>query len=161
ATLLTAQGRFLFDLFITDHGDSYLVDCAADRRADLVKRLSMYRLRAKVAGSDADSDWCAAGRVGPGAAPAVGLAPTAGAAAGAATAFCGGLAYVDPRLAELGVRLILPRSKAADVPADLKAGEDASGARYHGLRASLGVPDAPRELVPEKSIPLENGLDEL
>src|SRR5262249_4858773 len=73
----------------------------------------------------------------------------------------GGIAYVDPRLAELGVRLILPRAKATDVLADLQAVEDAGGALYHGLRASLGVPDAPRELVPEKSIPLENGLDEL
>ena len=162
ATLLTAQGRFLFDLFIAarkaDQGpDAYLVDCAADRRADLIKRLSMYRLRAKVAISDADSDWCAALLFGPGAAQAAGLAPTAG----AAHAFGGGVAYVDPRLAELGVRLILPRAGAAAALGGLQAGEDASGERYHRLRASLGVPDAPRELVPEKSIPLENGLDEL
>ena len=48
ATLLTAQGRFLFDLFIAEQDGRYLVDCAAPRRADLVKRLSMYRLRSKV-----------------------------------------------------------------------------------------------------------------
>src|SRR5690349_8280376 len=73
ATLLTAQGRFLFDLFIADQGDRYLVDCAADRRADLIKRLSMYRLRAKVAISDAASDWRPALLFGPGAAQAAGL----------------------------------------------------------------------------------------
>lgn len=162
ATLLTAQGRFLFDMFIAEQpsnsgGDSYLIDCFADRRADLIKRLSMYRLRAKVAISDADSDWCVAVLFGSGAAQAAGLVPTAG----AATTFGGGIAYIDPRLAELGVRLILPRAKAAEVLGGLAASDDVSGGHYHRLRASLGVPDAPRELVPEKSIPLENGLDEL
>lgn len=162
ATLLTAQGRFLFDLFIAGQPDGsvagrYLVDCAADRRADLIKRLSMYRLRAKVTVADADADWCVAVLFGPGAAQAAGLSPQAGAAA----AFGGGIAYIDPRLAELGVRLILPRAKAAEALAGLKAADDVSGEHYHRLRATLGVPDAPQELIPEKSIPLENGLDEL
>jgi folate-binding protein YgfZ len=157
ATLLTAQGRFLFDLFIAAQQDRYLVDCAADRRADLIKRLSMYRLRAKVTVADADADWCVAVLFGAGAARAVGLSPQAG----TATAFGGGIAYIDPRLAELGVRLILPRAQAAEVLGNLKAADDVSGGRYHHLRATLGVPDAAQELVPEKSIPLENGMDEL
>ena len=162
ATLLTAQGRFLFDLFIatppSDQGpDRYLADCAADRRADLVKRLSMYRLRAKVTVADANAEWCVAVLFGAGAAQAVGLSSEAG----AATAFGGGVAYIDPRLAELGVRLILPRAKAVEMLAGLKAVEDIDGRRYHHLRATLGVPDAPQELIPEKSIPLENGMDEL
>jgi folate-binding protein YgfZ len=161
-TLLTAQGRFLFDLFIAGQSDGngpdrYLVDCTADRRADLIKRLSMYRLRAKATIADTNSEWAVAVLFGAGAAQAVGLP----AEAGAATAFGGGIAYVDPRLAELGVRLILPRATAAEVLGGLTATEDASGERYHRLRASLGVPDAPQELIPEKSIPLENGLDEL
>src|SRR5919109_4236841 len=57
ATLLTAQGRFLFDLFIVELDGRYLVDCTATRRADLIKRLSMYRLRSKVTVTDADAEW--------------------------------------------------------------------------------------------------------
>jgi hypothetical protein len=146
-----------------DHGpigqglDAYLLDCAADRRADLIKRLSMYRLRARVAVADADSDWCVALLFGPNATQAVGLAPEAG----AAVAYAGGVAYVDPRLAELGVRLILPRTGAAAALGGLKAAEDAGGEHYHRLRVALGVPDAARDLIPEKSILLENGMDEL
>jgi folate-binding Fe-S cluster repair protein YgfZ len=99
ATLLTAQGRFLFDLFIAERGDGYLVDCATDRRAELIKRLSMYRLRAKVAIADAGGEWCVAllfrsGLSKMGAAEAVGLDPVAG----KAMAYGGGIAYVDPRL---------------------------------------------------------------
>ena len=47
--LLTPQGKILFDFFIADAGDGrLLIDCLAAARAALVKRLTMYRLRAKV-----------------------------------------------------------------------------------------------------------------
>jgi folate-binding protein YgfZ len=157
ATLLTAQGRFLFDLFIAEQDGRYLVDCAGPRRADLIKRLSLYRLRSKATISDADADWCAAVLFGDGAAAAVGL----GGEAGSAAAFGGGVAYVDPRLPDLGVRLILPRATAQASLDGLKAANDANGVAYHRLRITLGVPDAARDLTPEKSILLENGFDEL
>jgi folate-binding Fe-S cluster repair protein YgfZ len=108
ATLLTAQGRFLFDLFIAEQEGRYLVDCSGPRRADLIKRLSMYRLRSKVTIADADSDWSVVLLFGEGAASSVGLAGGAGNAA----AFGGGVAYIDPRLPDLGVRLMLRRATA-------------------------------------------------
>ena len=157
ATLLTAQGRFLFDLFIVERDGRYLVDCTAARRAELVKRLSMYRLRSKVSISDAGAEWCPALLFGDGAVAAVGL----GAEAGRAASFGGGVAYVDPRLSDLGVRLMLPRAHAREQVAALQAAEDADGAAYHRLRIALGVPDAERDLTPEKSILLENGFEEL
>jgi folate-binding protein YgfZ len=157
AALLTAQGRFLFDLFIAEQDGRYLVDCAAPRRADLIKRLSLYRLRSKVTIVDAETDWCGALLFGDGAAAALGLDGRAG----AATPFGGGVAYVDPRLPDLGVRLILPRATARAQLAGLPASEDADGSAYHRRRIALGVPDAARDLTPEKSILLENGFDEL
>lgn len=48
AALLTPQGRILFDLFVTGADDGGLLDVAANRRGDLIQRLKMYRLRAKV-----------------------------------------------------------------------------------------------------------------
>ena len=157
ATLLTAQGRFLFDLFIAEQDGRYLVDCSAPRRADLIKRLSMYRLRSKVTVADADADWCAALAFGDGAATALGL----GGEAGDTAPRGGGVAYVDPRLPALGVRAILPRATVRAELAALQATEDADGSAYHRLRIALGVPDAARDLMPEKSILLENGFDEL
>ena len=157
ATLLTAQGRFLFDLFIVGEADRYLVDCATSRRADLIKRLSMYKLRSKVTVADADADWCVALLFGDGAIERIGP----GRGAGSAVAFGSGVASVDPRLPDLGVRLVLPRLTARETLAALSAVEDADGSAYHRLRIALGVPDATRDLTPEKSILLENGFDEL
>ncbi len=49
AHLLTPQGKFLFDFIISRDGDSYILDCEGGSRADdLLKKLTMYRLRAKV-----------------------------------------------------------------------------------------------------------------
>lgn len=157
AALLTAQGRFLFDLFVVEHEGRYLVDCPGPRRADLIKRLSMYKLRSKVTIADADHDWCVALLFGTDAPKAVGL----GAEAGKAVPYAGGIASVDPRLPALGARLILPRNEAHAHLVALGASEDADGSAYHLHRVRLGVPDAGRDLTPEKSILLENGFDEL
>jgi len=157
AALLTAQGRFLFDLFVIEHEGRYLVDCQGSRRADLVRRLSMYKLRSKVTIADADHEWCVALLFGADALKSVGL----DAHAGKAIPYGGGIASVDPRLPVLGVRLVLPRNEAHAHLVALGAQEDLDGSAYHQQRVALGVPDAGRDLVPEKSILLENGFDEL
>src|SRR5579863_8777869 len=46
--LLTPQGRLLFDLFVIGRTDGCWLDCQAERRAALIQRLTIYRLRAKV-----------------------------------------------------------------------------------------------------------------
>ena len=45
AGLLTPQGKCLFDFIIWDDGDDLLLDCEAEAADDLIKRLSIYRLR--------------------------------------------------------------------------------------------------------------------
>ena len=48
AALLTAQGKYLADFFIIADGARLLLDCEAAALADLVTRLTRYRLRAQV-----------------------------------------------------------------------------------------------------------------
>ena len=45
AGLLSAQGKCLFDFVIWNDGDDLLLDCEAAAADDLIKRLSIYRLR--------------------------------------------------------------------------------------------------------------------
>ena len=45
AGLLSAQGKCLFDFIVWSDGDDLLLDCEAAVTDDLIKRLSMYRLR--------------------------------------------------------------------------------------------------------------------
>ena len=155
AALLTAQGKYLHDFIMAGTGDAIWLDAEAARLADLKRRLSMYRLRAKVAIDDLP-DLAVAAVFGDGAPAALGLPETAG----AARAFGEGLAFVDPRLKALGARVILPRDRIRGALAEAGLAE-ADFAAYDRHRLALGIPDGSRDLVLEKSILLESGFDEL
>lgn len=45
AGLLTPQGKALFDFLLWADGDAILIDCEADQRETLLRRLALYRLR--------------------------------------------------------------------------------------------------------------------
>ncbi|WP_225889759.1 CAF17-like 4Fe-4S cluster assembly/insertion protein YgfZ [Indioceanicola profundi] len=154
SAFLTPQGKYLHDFFIAAQADALLILCEAERRGDLFRRLRMYRLRSKVELADVTEQYGAALAFGTGAAAAFGLPAAPGAAAAAAD----GIAFVDPRRAELGVRIVLPRGSMTGL---LDAYSDGSLAEWDRIRLALGVPDGSRDLVPEKSILLESGFDEL
>ena len=155
AALLTAQGKYLHDFMMIESVDEIWLEAEAERLGDLKRRLSIYRLRAKAA-LDERPELAVAVAFGNGALAAMGLSEEPG----AARPFGSGLAFVDPRLAALGVRCILPRT-------DLRSALEGTGLTelgfpdYDRLRLELGVPDGGRDLVVEKSILLESGFDEL
>jgi folate-binding protein YgfZ len=156
AALLTAQGKYLHDFFIVELGDAFYLDGEAARLADLKRRLGLYKLRAKVTIADASERYQVAVAFGERAIESLGLE----ADRGAAEPFADGIAYVDPRLAGLGGRLLLPR--AAGLSAlEARGFRPADAAAYDRLRLALGVPDGSRDLEVEKAILLEAGFDEL
>lgn len=156
AAFLTPQGKYLHDFFLVDAGESLLLEGEQARLADLQRRLSIYRLRAKVAIANATDGFIVAVAFGAGAVARLGLAAEAGAAA----PFAGGYASVDPRLSALGARLLLPKAAGiASLEAAGLARVDADA--YDRLRLSLGIPDGSRDLPVEKAILLEAGFDEL
>ncbi len=52
AALLTPQGKILFDFLLVPAPGGFFIDCCADAAPALLKRFSMYKLRAKVAISE-------------------------------------------------------------------------------------------------------------
>ena len=156
AAFLTPQGKYLHDFFMVQMGDTLVVDCEAGRADDLMRRLGVYKLRARVTLSGRTGDLAVAALFGEGVFESLGLPGRAGQAA----PFAGGLAYVDPRLAAVGARAVLPRPGAGQ--ALEKAGfAAATAAGYDTLRLGLGLPDGSRDMVVEKATLLESGFDEL
>lgn len=151
AALLTAQGKYLHDFIMVEAGEAIWLDAERARLADLKRRLSIYRLRAKVEIAERP-ELAVAAIFGAGVPAALGLADTPG----SARPEDGGVVLVDPRLAALGVRAILDRGRLARLPF---AATDFAG--YDRHRLALGIPDGSRDLVTEKSILLEAGFDEL
>ncbi|HYD31455.1 MAG TPA: folate-binding protein [Azospirillaceae bacterium] len=158
AAFLTAQGKYLHDFFITQQGEALLLDVEAARRDDLLRRLKMYKLRAQVTLTDATAEVAVVALMGADVASTLGLAPKAGATA----PFLDGLAFIDPRLPELGVRALLPLG-GEGVEARLRGAgfESVPFATWDDRRLELGVPDGGRDLVPDRSILLESNLDDL
>lgn len=144
ATLLSAQGRFLYDFFIMEREGSYFLDIEIHRLPDLIKKLNLYKLRSRVTltprpNLNVYALW------GKGVPQALAVKEEPGNTHGDV--------YVDPRLVELGGRAIAPEPPADFQPATSQA--------YDLHRIMLGVPEGGVDLIPEKSILLESGLDEL
>jgi hypothetical protein len=152
AALLTAQGRYLHDFILGPQGERYLLDGEAARLADLLRRLTLYRLRSKVT-LTAIGTYVIAVAFGGDVAAALDLSP------GAVAPFADGVAFIDPRDAALGARLILSRENTTLLAERGLTPTDA--ADYDRLRLSRGVPDGSRDLVPEKALLMEARFDEL
>ncbi|WP_341915800.1 folate-binding protein [Ferrovibrio terrae] len=137
AALLSPQGKFLHDFFVTPDPNTsgLLLDVAAERLPDLQRRLTLYRLRAKVTIAPVDGVRC--------------YALFGGAAPSAV-----GIQFADPRLPAMGWRLWLPDQADPPLP-------PADPAVYHAHRIALGVPDGVRDIEIDKGLLLENHFEAL
>jgi folate-binding protein YgfZ len=143
AGLLSPQGKILFDFFVINTGESFLLDCPAAAAGDLFKRLAFYRLRAKVSLRDVSAQ----GRV------------IAAWGESAADVLKGNAAfsYRDPRLSSLGYR-----GFASATPS---AGFALSASDYEAMRIAAGVPEGGKDYAYGNAFPHEacfdllNGVD--
>ncbi|MDB5363477.1 MAG: glycine cleavage system protein [Rhodospirillales bacterium] len=155
AALLTPQGKYLHDFFIAEQGDGWLIDGEGARIADLKRRLSLYKLRARIMLEDVSDRFEVLQAWGPGAGAPFGLGDP-----GQAIQRDGAVAFLDPRLGDLGVRLIATKGTGAALLGGLGYAPGAI-ADWDLRRLGHGVPDGSRDMTLEKAILLENGFDEL
>ena len=139
AGLLSPQGKILFDFFVVGADGGYLIDAAQEKAGELAKRLAFYRLRAQV-------------EIGEEAALAV-----AAAWGGAPRAPEGAIVYSDPRLPELGFRILL---QAGSNVGDLGCAA-ATEVDYHAMRIRLGVPEGGLDYGFGEAFPHEALFDQL
>ncbi|WP_299811243.1 folate-binding protein [uncultured Roseibium sp.] len=137
--LLTPQGKIQFDFLIYKAGEAYLLDVPGAAAQDLLKRLTFYRLRAKVDLELLDGErgvfaiWDGSAEV-PGAE----------------------LTVTDPRLGALGLRAVGPVAMSAEMPAGRS-----DVAAYDAHRISLGVPEGLKDYDYSDIFPHDADLDQL
>ena len=61
ASLLTPQGKYLFDFLIVKHKDGYFLDCEKLQAENLYNQLDLYKLRSKVEILDLSNEFVVAG----------------------------------------------------------------------------------------------------
>jgi folate-binding protein YgfZ len=144
--LLTPQGKIIADFIVTEapakDGGGFFLDIPRPVAAALIGKLNLYKLRAKVLVEDLSEILGV-------------LAVWDGNAAPEQS-----LAYGDPRLPALGMRVMLPPHLAAATAADLGAAlVDAS--QYEVHRIALGVPQGGADFSYGDAFPHESDMDQL
>jgi tRNA-modifying protein YgfZ len=144
--LLTPQGKIIADFIAVEvpakDGGGFFLDAPKALITPLVAKLNMYKLRAKVLVED--------------------LSETLGVLAlwDGATVPDRGLAYADPRLPVLGVRVMLPPHQAQAATAALGA-TLADPSTYETHRIALGVPQGGADFAYGDAFPHEADMDQL
>ena len=139
AGLLTPQGKALFDFILWADGEDVLIDCEREAAGDLARRLTLYRLRRKIAIEPVEGlavHWepCSPAQAGVQPDGPTGSRPSPG-------------SIRDPRLPELGRRWLGPPGEAAK--------------NWLEHRLSLGVAEGRAELGSDKTLWLECNAAEL
>jgi folate-binding protein YgfZ len=143
AGLLSPQGKILFDFLIVRVADGFLLDVARDKAADLVKRLTLYRLRSKAEISDRSAEF------------AIAAGWDENAVATHLPSYVV-TSFADPRLPAMGRRVI---SRADESP--VHSGQSACEAAYHAHRIALGVPEGGRDYAYGDTFPHEALFDQI
>ncbi len=146
AALLTPQGKIVADFIVAEaaaeDGGGFFLDCPRALAAELMQKLNFYRLRAKVIVEDL-SDVLGVLAVWDGRGD---------------TDY--GLTYEDPRLPELGWRVMLPPHLAAAAAADLTA-EFVPASAYEAHRIALAIPRGGLDFTYGDAFPHETDMDQL
>lgn len=130
--MLTPKGRFFTDLFLFDHENSLYVDVAKEHIAVFLSKLKLYKLRAKVSFELLEGLYVYAMR----------------------EPVKNSLCFKDPRTQEdleLGYRFY-----SYDECFQAISQND-----YHKMLLRFAIPDGPKDMEVERSIPLEWSLDKL
>lgn len=128
--LLSPQGKILFEFFVAKSGNGYLIDVARDQAPALVKRLTMYKLRAAAEIGDVSET--------------MRVLAVWGGSPSSFDSMTEAACFTDPRLAAMGLRIITSArsgSEAAHATTGLLAASDP----YHAHRIALGVPEGGKD----------------
>jgi folate-binding protein YgfZ len=139
--LLTPQGKILWDFVLHRLADGYAADVRSDQAEQFAKRLSLYRLRAKVeiaAASDL--------------AVFVSWSDEAGHSSATPSPPIEGGTPNDPRLAKLGRRWVAPAGSAKT---------DAAAEDWHRHRIALAIPEGGIDFAFGDAFPHDAGMDSL
>lgn len=161
AALLSPQGKFQYDLFLSVCKDSqgqevWMMECDRDRADALQKRLSLYKLRSEVVIENMSNNYSIFAIYGPNNLDKSNMSSQLE----IAKSIDGSIAFVDPRLLDLGIRAYVPVDKTENFLKTLNI-DISSFEEYDQHRLELGVPDGPRDVLMDKGILLESGFDEL
>ena len=156
SSILTPQGKYLFEFFILKLKDGYLVECEKKSTAEIIKLLNFYKLRSKVDFIDLTEKYVAA---------VISLEKfkeinNSNLSKGSTVSYQDNPVYIDPRNDKLGAKII---SKLENIHLTIKKLnlKIAEKEKYYNKSFQLGIPQIDLNKLKDKIFGIENNLDEL
>ena len=156
SSILTPQGKYLFEFFVLKFKDSYLLECEKKSSAEIIKLLNFYKLRSKVDFIDLSEKYVAA---------VVSLEKFkemngSDLSKGSTTSYGDDPVYIDPRNDKLGAKII---SKLENIHLTIKKLnlKITDKKNYYNKSFELGIPQIDLNKLKDKIFGIENNLDEL
>jgi len=156
SSILTPQGKYLFEFFIIKLKDSYLLECEKKSTSEIIKLLNYYKLRSKVDFIDLSEKFVAL---------VISLEKfkeinNSVLSIGKTINYLNNLVYIDPRNTNLGAKFI---SKIENIDSSIKKLNLINGdkKKYYNISFELGIPQIELDKLRNKIFGIENNLDEL
>ena len=156
SSILTPQGKYLFEFFILKLKDSYLLECEKKSTEEIIKLLNYYKLRSKVCFINLNKKYSAS---------VISLEKfmeidSSNSSKGKTINYEDGLIYIDPRNDKLGAKII---SKIGTVQIKIKKLNlnFSDKNKYYKNCFELGIPQINLKNLKDKIFGIENNLDEL
>ncbi len=156
ASLLTPQGKYLFDFIIVKHKNGYFLDCEKKQADKLVDRLNVYKLNSSIEILNLSNEFEVAVINKEKFLSLEGSKDEEG----NTTRYNDDLIILDPRSKDLGARIIANLEKLTLSIKNLRLkSEDAK--IYYSLSHKLGIPQVNTEKLQEKIFGLECNFEDL
>ena len=156
ASLLTPQGKYLFDFIILKHKKGYFIDCNKKQINQLYEHLNLYKLRSKVEILNLSNEFVVA---------AISREKflsieNSKDEAGFTIKYREDPIFLDPRNKELGARLIVNLEKLYLSVKKLELNSSESD-EYYNFSHKLGIPQLDTDKLQNKLFGIECNFDEL
>ena len=156
SSLLTPQGKFLYEFIIVKHKSGYLLDCEKPQAEELFKQLSLYKLRSKVEILNLSNEFVVAAFSH----EKFLTFDTAKDQPGYTIKYREDPIFLDPRNKNLGARLIINLEKLYLSLKKLDL-HDANLNEYYSLSHSLGIVPKDLNKLKDKLFGIECNFEEL
>jgi folate-binding protein YgfZ len=156
ASLLTPQGKYLYDFLVVKHKSGYFIDCAKNQTDDLYKQLNIYKLRSKIEILNLSNEFVVAALNS----KKLMKFYETNDFPGFTFRYKEDPIFLDPRNKALGSRMIINLEKLYLSLKKLEL-KDADKKEYYEFSHSLGIPQKNMKKLQNKLFGIECNFDEL
>jgi len=156
SSILTPQGKYLYEFFLLKLNDGYLLECAKEHTTEIIKLFNFYKLRSKIILEDVCPKYESI---------IISLEKfkeifNVKYLKGFTTKYNENLIYIDPRNENLGAKIISKIENTESIIKNLNL-EKVDKKKYYMESFHLGIPQLNLNKLKEKIFGIENNLDEL